>query len=124
MSNRAFLLSWDNTGLEGVVEVDYDALDLEQQNRIASILSNPKGRDPGNPLNAQLSSTLSMMKLRARANTQRHYEIYLVPVGDAITEQHIRKMFENTPQDAADLMRERGTQLYSDRAKTDQVVIR
>jgi hypothetical protein len=33
-------------------------------------------------------------------------------------------MFENTPQDAADLMRERGTQLYSDRAKTDQVVIR
>ena len=124
MSNRAFLLSWDNTGLEGVVEVDYDALDLEEQNRIASILSNPKGRDPGNPLNAQLSSTLSMMKLRARANTQRHYEIYLVPVGDAITEQHIRKMFENTPQDAADLMRERGTQLYSDRAKTDQVVIR
>jgi len=124
MSNLALLLSWDNTGLEGVVEVDYDALDLEQQNRVASILSNPKGRDPGNPLNAQLSSTLSMMKLRARANTQRHYEIYLVPVGDAITEQHIRKMFENTPQDAADLMRERGTQLYSDRARPDQVVIR
>jgi hypothetical protein len=124
MSNRALLLSWDNTGLEGVVEVDYDALDLEQQNRVASILSNPKGRDPGNPLNKQLSSTLSAMKLRAIFNTQRHYEIYLVPVGDAITEQHIRKMFENTPQDAADLMRERGTQLYSDRARHDQVVIR
>jgi hypothetical protein len=32
-------------------------------------------------------------------------------------------MFEDTPQDAADLMRERGTQLYSDRARHDQVVI-
>ena len=124
MSNRALLLSWDNTGLEGVVEVDYDALDLEQQNRVASILSNPKGRDPGNPLNEKLSSTLSMMKLRARYNNQRHYEIYLVPVSDGITEQNIRDLFESTPQAAADLMRERGTQLYSERAHTDQVVIR
>ena len=124
MSNRAFLLSWDNTGLEGVVEVDYDALDLEQQNKVASILSDPDGQDPGSPLANSISRTLSMMKLRARANTQRHYEIYLVPVTDDITENDIRQMFEDTPQDAADLMRERGNQLYSDRAKTDRVVIR
>ena len=124
MSNRALLLSWDNTGLESVVEVDYDALDLEQQNKVAGILSDPDGRGPGNPLLNRISRTLSMMKLRARANTQRHYEIYLVPVGDAITEQQIIQMFEDTPQAAADLMRERGTQLYSDRARHDQVVIR
>ena len=124
MSNRALLLSWDCTGLEGVVEVDYDALDLEEQNRTACILTDPAGRDPGNPLNAQLSSTLSVMKLRARYNSQRHYEIYLVPVANNITAQNIRDLFDSTPQAAADLMRERGTQLYSDRAKTDQVHIR
>jgi hypothetical protein len=124
MSNRAFLLSWDCTGLEGVVEVDYDALDLEQQNKVASILSDPDGRDPSSPLANSISRTLSIMKLRARANNHRHYEIYLVPVTDDITENDIRQMFEDTPQDAADLMRERGNQLYSDRARHDRVVIR
>ena len=124
MSNRAYLLSWDNTGLEGVVEVDYDALDQLEQERTVKVLTDPKGRDPGNPLNKKLSSTLFAMKLRARYNNQRHYEIYLVPVSDGITEQNIRDLFESTPQAAADLMRERGTQLYSDRARHDQVVIR
>ena len=124
MSNRAFLLSWDNMGLEGVVEVDYHALDLEQQNRVASIMADPHSRDPGTPSSAQLSRTLSAMQLRARHNPQRHYEIYLVPVTDGISENDIRLMFASTPQAAADLMRERGTQLYSDRARHDQVVIR
>jgi hypothetical protein len=123
MSNRAYLLSWDNTGLEGVVEVDYDALDLEQQNKVASILSDPDGRDPGSPLASYVSRNLSIMKLRARANTHRHYEIYLVPVADSITENDIRQMFEDTPQDAADLMRERGIKLYSDRANQNSIVI-
>lgn len=123
MSNRAFLLSWDNTGLEGVVEVDYDALDQLEQERTVKVLTDPKGRDPGNPLNKKLSSTLSMMKLRARYNNQRHYEIYLVPVADGITEQNIRDLFESTPQDAADLIRERGIKLYSDRANQNSIVI-
>lgn len=124
MSNRAFLLSWDCTGLDGIVEVDYTTLGLEEQNRTVSILTDPDGRDPGAPINAQLSSTLSVMKLRARYNPQRHYEIYLVPVSDGITAQDIRDLFDSTPQAAADLMRERGKKLYSDRAQRDQLVIR
>lgn len=123
MSNRAFLLSWDCTGLEGVVEVDYTALDLEQQNRTLGILTDPDGCDPGVPINAQLSSTLAAMKLRARYNSQRHYEIYLVPVSDGITAQNIRDLFDSAPQAAADLMRERGTKLYSDRADRQKVLI-
>jgi hypothetical protein len=123
MSNRAYLLSWDNTGLEGVVEVDYDRLNLQEQERVASVLSDPNGRDPGNQLREHLSSTLSAMKLRARFNNQRHYEIYMVPVSDGVTAQDIRDLFSSTPQAAAELMRERGTKLYSDRANQNSIVI-
>lgn len=123
MSNLAFLLSWDNTGLEGVVEVDYTALSLEEQNRTASILSDPDNRDPGNPITTQLNNTLAGMKLRARYNPQRHYEIYLVPVASGVTEQDIRDLFNSAPQEAANLMRERGTKLYSDRADRQKVLI-
>jgi hypothetical protein len=123
MNNTAYLLSWDNTGLESVIEVDYDRLDFLEQERVAKVLADPNGKDPGNRYKSELSRTLSAMKLRARSNHQRHYEIYMVPVSDGVTEQNVRDLFESSPQAAADLMRERGTQLYSDRANQNSIVI-
>jgi type VI protein secretion system component VasA len=63
-------------------------------------------------------------QLRARANSQRHYEIYIVSAVDGITEDHIRDMFEANPQMAADTIRKLGTVFHSDRAEEDRVVIR
>jgi hypothetical protein len=42
---------------------------------------------------------------------------------EGIRADDIRDMFERNPQTAADLIRERGHQYYSDRANTDQVKI-
>jgi hypothetical protein len=61
--------------------------------------------------------------LRARFNSQRHYEIYSVEATDGITADDIREMFEANPQSAADTIRRRGHCLHSDRATNDQVLI-
>jgi chromosome segregation and condensation protein ScpB len=63
------------------------------------------------------------LELRARSNTQRHYEIYLVNATEGITADDIREMFERNPQTAADLIRERGHKYYSDRVNNNQVKI-
>lgn len=59
---------------------------------------------------------INMLMLRAKVNTQRHYEIYSVTAVDGIDENDIREMFENAPQEAADTIRRIGTMIHSDRA--------
>jgi hypothetical protein len=66
---------------------------------------------------------INMWELRARFNPQRNYEIYIITATPGIDEDDIRDMFEHHPQTAADLIRERGHQYYSDRVNTDQVKI-
>jgi len=61
--------------------------------------------------------------MRARFNTHRHYEIYIVEVDDTITPDDIRDWFDQSPQDTADLIRARGRQLYSDRLQSKKVRI-
>ncbi len=66
---------------------------------------------------------LNHMILRARFNPQRHYEIYTVNVEYNITAEDMADLFEDNPQGMADLIRERGRQLYSDRTQTRQVIV-
>ena len=105
-----FVVMWDNTGLEFVGDwTEYS------QDRMWSTL---QGKQPTktfvNPMHLQL---------RARYNSQRHYEIYLINATEGITANDIRAMFDRDPQTAADLIRERGYCYYSDRAETDRVKI-
>lgn len=105
-----FVVMWDNTGLECVVDyTDY------AQDRTWSAL---QGKQP-----TKTFVNLMHLELRARYNTQRHYEIYLVNATDGITADDIRDMFERNPQTAADIIRKRGHRYYSDRVNTDQIKI-
>jgi hypothetical protein len=61
-------------------------------------------------------------QLRARFNSHRHYEIYLIEVDEGITVEDIRKAFEDSPQTMADTVRRIGHRFYSNRA-TEQVRI-
>jgi len=63
------------------------------------------------------------MILRAQVNSQRHYELYAVDCDINISKQDIEKMFEDSPQAAADLFRSRGHKMYGDRANRNRVVI-
>ena len=64
-----------------------------------------------------------MMLMRARYNTQRHYELYAITADDGINQKHIEQMFENDPQGSADTVRRIGHKIWSDRVKQDRIKI-
>ena len=107
--NSLFVVMWDCHGLEALARVP------EPADTTFALLQSKKAPDMPNIMH---------WKLRARANSQRHYEIYTFSVESGIGADDIREMFEANPQMAADTIRRIGHQIYSDRATEDKVVIR
>ena len=105
-----FLVMWDNTGLEYIGDVT-----VAQQKRTWAALK-------GEPAPMTLPN-LNHMILRARYNSQRHYEIYVFNAAEGITANDIRDMFDADPQTAADTIRRIGHRMYSDRAVKENIVI-
>lgn len=101
-----FAVMWDCHGLESVVRIP---------NPADTTFALLKGVEPPRPPN---------ILQKARYNSQRHYEIYVITATPGIEEQHIRDMFDADPQSAADTIRRIGNKFYSDRAQEDRVVIR
>lgn len=110
--NHQFLVMWCNEGLEFVVDVTAD-----QQRRMWTRLKEGAACESSVP-------NINHLKLRARYNPQRHYEIYMIEAEPDVDENAIRTWFKTTPQDAVDAIRERGHCLHSDRAEEENVVIR
>lgn len=109
--NNLFLLSWDQLGLESCINVT--AMEKEQ---VWSLLKNENK-------SSRLQHIVSAIMLRARYNSQRHYEIYTVTMDGSITEDDVRDMFKDNPQGMADLIRDRGNKMYSDRLNQKEVLI-
>ena len=109
--SHQFLVVWDNLGLEFCVDVTED-----QQRRMWQKLK-------GGPVSESRIPNINHIMLRARFNSQRHYEIYTVEATDGITAEDIRDMFEANPQSAADTIRRLGHCMHSDRATKDRVLI-
>jgi hypothetical protein len=104
-----FAIMWDCHGLEACERVP---------NPADTTFALLKGVEPPQPPN------ILHWQLRARYNSQRHYEIYIITATPGINEDDIRAMFDANPQHAADTIRRIGHQYYSDRAQEDRVVIR
>jgi len=104
-----FAIMWDCRGLEAVARVP---------NPADTTFALLKGQEPPRPPN------IMHWQLRARYNTQRHYEIYIITATPGIDEDDIREMFDANPQSAADTIRRIGYQYYSDRVQENRVVIR
>ena len=109
--SHQFLIMWCNEGLECCIDVTED-----QQRRMWQKLK-------GEPVSETAIPNYNHLLLRARYNSQRHYETYSVEATDGITAEDIREMFEANPQNAADTIRRLGHCLHSDRAERQQVVI-
>jgi hypothetical protein len=77
----------------------------------------------GEPVSESAIPNYQHLLLRARYNSQRHYEIYSVEATDGITAEDIQDMFEASPQTAADTIRRLGHCLHSDRAQKNRVAI-
>ena len=65
---------------------------------------------------------LQMLILRARYNSQRHYEIYTFD--SELSEEDIKETFVSAPQVIVDAIRNVGHELYIDRVlKKTQVIV-
>lgn len=111
MSDNVFILSWDMYGLEACMDIT----DLDKKLMWETL---QQGEDARNPV----SSTLHMLLLRARLNSHRHYEIYSITTTPEITKEYLTQMFEDNPQGTAELIREKGNKIFSDRV-SNQVKI-
>ena len=105
---NVFAIMWDCNGLEAVEQVPDPAL---------TTFAVLQDREPPRPPN------LNTWALRARFNTQRNYEIYIVHATPEITQEDIREMFEANPQTAADTIRRLGHKFYSDRATQPRAIV-
>ena len=106
-----FILSWDCTGLEACIDVTKRS----KEDCFDSLAG-------GSRFVQFVQKTLFGMTMRARYNSHRHYEIYTVKTDPSIDEEQMRSMFEQSPQGMADLIRERGNKIYSDRHVAPKIV--
>lgn len=104
-----FAIMWDCHGLEAVARVP---------NPADTTFALLKGLEPPK------SPNILHWELRARYNSHRHYEIYVITATPGIDEEDIRDMFDADPQAAADTIRRIGHKFYSDRQSADQIAIR
>jgi hypothetical protein len=98
-------LMWDCNGLEAAEPVE----DMAKK-RMWGLLQGQRVN------HVKPSPNLGLWRIRAEANPQRHYEIYLLEVEDGTTVEDVREAFEAAPQEMADTVRRIGHRYYSDRA--------
>lgn len=114
MTTNAYIFSWDMYGVEAIVPISqYEHWDKE--NLIRLLKDQRRTRNP-------LDTIVRNLVLRAQFNTHRHYEIYAVDCEAGLDEEFWRKQWEEDPQFTADLIRERGHKIYSDRQTKKPVI--
>jgi hypothetical protein len=105
--SHQFLLMWCCEGLEYVGDLTQDA-----QDAVWSRLRDEKYQ-------SQIPN-LMHLEIRARYNSQRFYEIYVVQATEGITKEHLVEMFENDPQTAAQLIRKKGIKIFGEPMSSSQ----
>lgn len=115
MTINAFIFAWDQYGIESIIPItQYEHHD--KQNLMRMLKEEPTIR---NPLNSIIRNTV----IRAKVNSQRHYEIYAVDCSPELDEEFWKKQWELHPQETAELIRDRGHKIYSDRKSKERVLI-
>jgi len=104
-------------GLESIFSIDDAMLEVEnyEKEKVWKTLKEESiGKRP-NPIPLQL------LIMRARANSQRSYEIY--SFSTTMSEREVRKIFAEDPQPIVEWIRENGNKIYSDYVKQERKMI-
>jgi len=91
-----FVVMWDMYGLEYIAPIDEPL-----KKRSWALLK-------GEPANNFNLPNLEILSIRARVNSQRNYEIYVIDVEEDVSANDLIKMFKANPQSSVNLIRERG----------------
>jgi hypothetical protein len=115
MSNNTFIFSWDMYGIETILPISkYEHWEHEQL--LQMLAGQDRARNP-------LHNIIQGLLLRAKFNSQRRYEIYAVACNEECDEAFWQQQWKEFPQETANIIRERGHKLYSDRIDTSKVKI-
>lgn len=114
-SAKTYVLSWDCTGLESVICLS----DVAKEETWQALTQDHTQDNGGRGRADSVSHIVYRLTMRARFNSQRFYEIYLIDVDESITGDNLKQMFDDAPQVMVDLVRSRGRMLYSDRPKKE-----
>lgn len=114
---RHYLAMWDSNGLESLHDVDYhmNRYNKWERQKVVAILK--EERIPAMPTGIPLQ----MLILRARANSQRAYEIY--EFNSTVKYDELKEAFNDNPQPIVEWIRENGKQVYSDYVKQERKII-
>lgn len=114
MTTNAFIFSWDQLGIESIIPISqYENHDKE--NLIRLLKDQKRVKNP-------LDSIIQQLIMRARFNPQRHYEIYAVDCDSSLDEEFWKQQWKEHPQFTAELIREKGHKIYSDRANSKIII--
>ena len=116
---RYILASWDREGFECLQDITTFHPDHFEKGQLIEAL---KGNTPQkNPLAHQIS----MMKMRARMNNHRVYEIYVFTTEDSVEFKAVEDWMIADPQSLVDWIRvNHYCEIYSDYNPAPRVVIR
>ncbi len=117
-SVKNFLAMWDNMGLECIYDID-EELSQQQEWEKTKVWNTLQGlKTPSRNSNIPLKQ----MIIRAKANSQRHYEIYQF-AAQGLDIEDIKIAFEDDPQFIVDHIRKNGKKIFSERFQIEKSVI-
>ena len=114
---KHYLAMWDMQGLESLFDVGLymDKHNEWEKQKVVAILK--EQRIPDQPTGIPLQ----LMILRARANSQRAYEIY--EFNSTLKYDELKEAFNDNPQPIVEWIRENGKKVYSDYVKQNRKMI-
>jgi len=114
MTTNAFIFAWDCYGIESIVPISqYEHIDRDNTMRI--LAEKPRVSNP-------MDGIIRNLLMRARFNPQRNYEIYAIDCDASLDEAFWHEQWREYPQETAELIRERGHKLYSDRSTIERTI--
>ena len=117
-SVKNFLAMWDNMGLECIYDIDQELTEQQEWEK-AKVWNTLQGV---NTPSRNSNIPLKQMIIRAKANSQRHYEIYQF-AAQGLDIEDIKSAFEDDPQFIVDHIRKNGKKIFSERFENEKVMI-
>jgi hypothetical protein len=115
MITNAFLFMWNKYGIESIVPItQYE--EQAKQDMWKVLKEEPVAKNP-------IDDIIGKMTMRARFNPEQHYEVYAMDCEEGITKEDLYHFWDTCPQQAADLTREKGVCLFSNRTTKNPIKI-
>ncbi len=119
IDEKWFIVSWDSTGVEHIEDITKFHPDIWARTQLFEAIKTGEMDETAE----KLTSLVTNLKLRARFNSQRHYEIYIFTSSPDMELEDIKAWILSDPQGFADWVRKHHmSKLFDNRTTTKKVI--